>query len=266
MVRSFQEEDGAMDSEMFGSADGYDRLIGRFLPSLAPAFADFAGVGVGTALDVGCGPGGLTAELARRLGAAHVTAIDPSPPFVAACRLHVPGATVIEGVAEALPFEDGSFDTVLSSLAVGFMRDAQLGVREMARVTRPGGTVALCFWDRPRMQGISRFWRAAGRVTGVAPSDDDLIGSREHDLVALLERAGLADIGSAALPCRADYADEDDLWSGYTAGIGPIGQVVRTLSDEDLHAVRRAVREDLEDPDRPFSLTAVAWAARGAVA
>lgn len=46
-----------METGMFRTADGYDRLIGRFLPPLAPAFADFAAVREGRVLDVGCGPG-----------------------------------------------------------------------------------------------------------------------------------------------------------------------------------------------------------------
>jgi len=254
-----------MGTGMFQAADGYDRLIGRFLPSLAPAFADFAGVEKGSALDVGCGPGGLTAELARRLGAGSVSAIDPSSPFVAACRERVPGAEVIEGVAEALPFADGAFDSALSSLVVGFMSDAQRGVREMARVTRAGGVVALCFWDHARMQGIARFWRAAGRVLGISPADDRLLGLREGELASLLEGAGLVDVRATEIVATADYRDIDDLWSGYTARIGPIGQFVQTVTADQLDAVRIAVREDLDDPDRPFTLDAVAWAARAAV-
>ena len=254
-----------MDTGMFQAADGYDRLIGRFLPSLAPAFADFAGVETGSALDVGCGPGGLTRELARRLGAGSVSAIDPSPPFVEACRERVPGAEVVEGVAEALPFADGAFDSALSSLVVGFMSDAQQGVREMARVTRGGGVVALCFWDHARMQGIARFWPGAQRALGVSPADDGLLGLREGELAALLEGAGLVDVRSSEIIATARYDGLDDLWAGYTAGIGPIGQYVRTLGDEELDAVRAAVRDDLEAPDGPFTLPAVAWAARGAV-
>jgi 2-polyprenyl-3-methyl-5-hydroxy-6-metoxy-1,4-benzoquinol methylase len=68
-------------------AEAYDRLMGRYLPTLAPAFADAAGVRTSMrVLDVGCGPGGLTRELVARTGADAVAAIDPSPSFVRACR------------------------------------------------------------------------------------------------------------------------------------------------------------------------------------
>src|SRR5215831_8941204 len=119
-------------------AESYDKLMGRYLPSLAPAFADAAGIRGGMRLlDVGCGPGGLTRELARRAGPDQVTAIDPSPPFVAACRERNPGADVLHGVAEDLPFASATFDAALASLVVGFMTDPVRGLGEMARVTRP---------------------------------------------------------------------------------------------------------------------------------
>lgn len=252
-----------MVQDMFHAADGYDLLIGRFLPTLAPAFADFAGVETGRMLDVGCGPGGLTAELARRAGAENVVGIDPSPPFVAACRARIPGVTVLEGAAESLPFDDGAFDAALSSLVVGFMSDPRQGVREMARVTASGGVVALCFWDHGRMEGLATFWRAAARALGVTPTDAALVGRAEGDLAALLQQAGLEVIESSSLHATAGYADLDDLWAGYTARIGPIGQYVATLSPDQLDAVRAVVRDDLGDPTGPFTLPAVAWAARG---
>ena len=140
------------------AAEGYDRLMGRYLPSLGPAFADAAGVASGQhALDVGCGPGGLTTVLSDRLGPEAVSAIDPSPPFVAACRRRHPEVDVREGVAEELPFPSDSFDVTLACLVVGFMTDPARGVQEMRRVTRPGGTVALCFWHLERMPLLATF-------------------------------------------------------------------------------------------------------------
>src|SRR5207237_8295718 len=68
-------------------ADAYDRFMGRYSVLLSPQLADFAGVQRGRrVLDVGCGPGALTAELVRRVGAESVSAVDPSETFVAAAR------------------------------------------------------------------------------------------------------------------------------------------------------------------------------------
>lgn len=253
-----------MPSPMFHAADGYDRLMGRYLPTLAPAFADAAGVDAGQeVLDVGCGPGGLTRELAGRVGADHVSGIDPSEPFVVACRERVPGATVLVGTAESLPFDDDAFDAALSSLVVGFMSDPSAGVREMARVTRPGGGVALNFWDVRRMPALGVFWTAAGRAIGATPNDRALVGATEGDLPRLLTAAGLDDIDSGEIEAVAHYDDVDDLWSGYTVGVGPIGVYVGALPADDAAAVRAALTEDLGEGS--FTLTATAWVATGRV-
>src|SRR6266542_2048804 len=126
----------------------YDKHVGRYTPQLSAALVQAAGVTPGdVALDVGCGPGGLTQALAELIGAGNVAAVDPSRSFVGACRARVPDADVREGAAESLPFADDAFDATLSQLVVNFMRDADAGLAEMVRVTTRGGTVASCVWD-----------------------------------------------------------------------------------------------------------------------
>src|SRR4029077_16568037 len=93
------------------SGEAYDRFVGRYSAPLARAFADVAAVEAGVAaLDIGCGPGALTAELVRRVGAEGVAAIDPSDPFAAECRRRNPGVDVRLASGEALPFADQTFD------------------------------------------------------------------------------------------------------------------------------------------------------------
>ena len=105
------------------AADAYDRFMGRYSVPLAPAFADFAGVVAGQrVIDVGCGPGALTAHLVQLLGATGVTAVDPSESFVDATRDRHPGVTVEQAAAEDLPFPDGAFHAALAQLVVHFMR------------------------------------------------------------------------------------------------------------------------------------------------
>src|SRR5438270_4300541 len=128
--------------------------MGRYSAPLAPELADFALIAAGQrVLDVGCGPGALTAELVRRLGPDAVAAVDPSEPFVAAARQRQPGVNVQRASAERLPFEDRAFDAALAQLVVHFMADPVVGLREMARVTREHGAVAACVWDHAGAQG-----------------------------------------------------------------------------------------------------------------
>src|ERR1700759_693354 len=127
------------------SADASLRFMGRYSEQLAVQFADLARVDPGQRLlDVGCGPGALTAELVRRAGAEAVSGVEPSRSFAAAVRERLPGADIHVGQAEDLPFAAGTFDAALAQLVVHFMADPVQGLREMRRVARPGGTVAAC--------------------------------------------------------------------------------------------------------------------------
>ena len=155
-----------------------------------------------TALDVGCGPGALTGELVAVLGAENVAAVDPSPPFVEACRLRLPGVRVEAATAEALPFADAAFDHALAQLVVNFMTDARGGVREMRRVTRPGGTVAAAVWDYAgEMTLLRRLWDAAVALDPSAAAHDEGRSMRfctPDELEALWASAGLSEVSVCA--------------------------------------------------------------------
>lgn len=251
----------------FGApAEHYDRFMGRYAVSLAPRLADAAGVRAGMrVLDVGCGPGGLTRELADRVGADRVAAVDPAPGFVAACRQRNPGADVRDGVAEDLPWPDGAFDAALSSLVVGFMSDADGGLREMARVTRPGGTVAACMWDiaTAGMTMLDTFWTAVRTVVPDAEGERAMAGTAEGDIAARLGRAGLTDVTAGSLTATVGYTGFDDFWEPFTYGVGPAGSYLVAMAPDAQDRVRGACRAAL--PAGAFSLDARAWFARGTV-
>ena len=149
------------------AANAYDRFMGRYSAPLAPLFAEFASVGSGwRALDVGCGPGALTAELVRRLGPAQVAAVDPTESFVVAAQQRHPAVDVRRASAEQLPFDDSTFDTTMAQLVVHFMRDPVVGLREMSRVTRPEGVVAACVWDHGGARGPPQSFLEGGARAG----------------------------------------------------------------------------------------------------
>jgi SAM-dependent methyltransferase len=251
-------------SQFAAPAEDYDRYMGRYAPTLARALADAAGVTSGLrVLDVGCGPGGLTRELAAR--GATVAAIDPAPQFAAACAERNPGADVRVGVAEELPWADGEFDAALSSLVIGFMTDPDHGVREMARVVKPGGVVAACMWDTTAggMTMLRIFWDAARQLDPEVEGERRLAGTVEGDIGDRLRRAGLDDVVAGALTAHGEYEDFDDFWEPFTFAVGPAGQYARSLSDDRRAAVREACRAAL--PDGPFTLEARAWYARATV-
>jgi SAM-dependent methyltransferase len=252
------------------SAEAYDKHVGRYGRALARALCDAAGVRPGMhALDVGCGPGALTAELVERLGEGSVAAVDPSPPFAAACRERHPGVRVEEGSAERLPFADGAFDVALAQLVVNFMTDPAGGVREMVRVTRPGGTVAAAVWDYAGdMTLLRRFWDA---VVALDPAARDLDEGRSmrfcapDELGGLWSAAGLQGVHVGAAVVAARYDDLDDLWRPLESGVGPSGAYVAAQPPERQAALRAELARRLDAGDGPFRLDARAWLATGRV-
>ena len=248
------------------AAEAYDQFMGKFSVPLAPLLADFAAIAPGArALDVGCGPGALTAELVERLGAAAVSAVDPSEPFVTAARERNPDVTVRRAAAEELPFADETFDAALAQLVVHFMADPVAGLSEMARVTRDGGVVAACVWDHGGGAGpVSPFW-AAVRAEGFDVDDESTwAGAREGHLAQLLDEAGLTQIEDTALSVGVEHATFDDWWDPYTLGVGPAGAFLAGLDETQRAQLRQQCQTML--PQAPFIVTARAWAARGRVA
>jgi SAM-dependent methyltransferase len=243
------------------SADTYARFMGEYSDPLGAAFADFAGVHEGQrVLDVGCGPGPLTAHLVARVGADHVSAIDPSQSFVQASRLRFPDADVRQGSAEKLPFAADGFDAALAQLVVHFMTDPTAGLREMARVVKPGGVVAACVWDLVDGRGpFADFWAAAADLDPEV-GDDVRPGGREGQLQELFAAAGMTDVEPTALVVRRQFATFDDWWEPYTYGIGPVGAFVAGLDDATRESVRRRCAERF--PIEPIEISATAWAVR----
>jgi SAM-dependent methyltransferase len=251
------------------AAATYDRHVGRYTPALGSELIAFAGVEPGMrALDVGCGPGALAGALAQLLGPANVSGAEPSEPFAAACRARLPEVEVVVAPAEALPFAGGAFDATLSQLVVNFMSDARAGVREMARVTRPGGIVASCVWDYAgEMTLLRAFWDAARDVDperGTA-ADEGVVMSwcGEGELGELWSSAGLREVRSEALVVSAGYTSFEDLWAPLPTGIAPSGAFCQSLDAEGQAALREAFRRRLGVGDEPFKLTARAWAVAG---
>ena len=130
------------------TGEAYDAFMGRYSYPLAVLFADAADVTEGLmTLDIGCGPGALTGVLVDVLGSGSVGALDPSPAFVSECATRHPGVAVRLGRAEAIPFEDDTFDRVLAQLVLHFVSDPTQAAREFRRVLRPAGLVSACAWD-----------------------------------------------------------------------------------------------------------------------
>jgi SAM-dependent methyltransferase len=244
------------------TADAYDRFMGRFSGPLAVEFAKLADLRAGQrVLDVGCGPGALTAQLVDRLGSDAVSAIDPSASFVEAIRARFPDIDARAGSAEELPFSDDGFDATLAQLVVHFMTDPVQGLAEMARVTRPGGLVAACVWDHAGGGGpLSAFWQAVHDIDPGAPGEAELAGAREGHLAELAQAAGLTHVEPSLLTVNIRFETVADWWEPFTLGVGPAGAYVNGLDDAQREVLRTRCADLL--PPAPFQVDASAWCVR----
>lgn len=245
------------------SAEAYDAFMGRYSQPLAARFLEWSDVRAGMrALDVGAGTGAATTRLVALLGAAEVSAVEPSAPFAVALRGRFPDVDVQVADAERLPYPDAIFDAAVAQLVVSFMRDPVGGLREMARVTRPGGTVSVCVWDLAGDSGpLSIFWQAAHDLDTGTVGERDLVGGREGDLTDLCHRAGLAHVEGGSLTVTVTHAGFEEWWTPFTLGVGPAGAHVAGLDADTREVLRRHCSGLL--PDGPFEVTATAWCARG---
>lgn len=119
----------------------------------------------GVILDAGCGTGRLLRAAAQRWPDAALIGVDPAEGMVEVARKLTPGATIQRGLAEALPLPDASVDLVFSTMSFHHWHDQQAGVREIARVLRPGGHFILADVAPPQFLTWLRFTRGARSLT-----------------------------------------------------------------------------------------------------
>ena len=245
------------------AGEAYDRFMGRYSSPLAASLADWLGVTSGhRVLDVGCGPGALTEHLVALVGADQVAAVDPSESFVEACRSRHPGVDVRLGAAEALPFEDDTFDVTAACLVVHFMTDPVGGLAEMKRVTRTGGRVGATVWDLADSRApMWPLWEAFAEIAPQHLGERGFQGGSRDSLVAILEGAALRDIESVELPVTVTHPTFDEWWEPYLHGVGPAGEAIAAMDPDRRASLAEVLRRNLGEG--PFDITAVAFAALG---
>ncbi|WP_027133890.1 class I SAM-dependent methyltransferase [Geminicoccus roseus] len=251
----------------------YEQQMGRWSRRLAPLLIKFARIGEpARVLDLGCGTGSLASALAEAAPGAMVTGVDLSEAYLAHARSRSadPRLRFEQGDATALTYPDGSFDAVLSLLVLNFVPKAELAVREMARVVRPGGTVAAAVWD---FRGGFTFLRLLMDTAAIVDPDGEAFRARHcsypltgpGELAAAWRAAGLREVEQVSLTIRTEFASFADYFEPWLAGQGTVGAYVASRTAEQRARLARhlelAYRAGGEDGPRSFAATA--WAVRG---
>jgi SAM-dependent methyltransferase len=259
---------------MFADAEAYERFMGRWSRLAAPLLVDFADVPeTGRVLDVGSGTGALAFVIAERKPRSHVLGIDPSKEYVAyAIRKNPFGnrASFEVGDVQQLRFADAMFQGSLSLLVFNFIPDPAKALREVRRVTMPGGRISAAVWDYGAgMRMLRVFWDAAVSIAPEADRVDErrMPLCRAGELSELWKRGGLENIQEQPLDIRMRFESFADYWDPFLLGQGPAGAYVRSMDRDRLRLLRAEVKRRLSitREDRPFTLPARVWAVRGSV-
>lgn len=213
-----------------GVSEAYRRSFSTLCAGAIPHL--LAHVGAGHLLDVGCGTGDLLMSAADRC---QVVGVDADSEMVSWSGMRHPGR-VVQAALPALPFPDGSFDIVVSNFVVNHVPDPQASVRELARVTRPGGSIAATIWPSGRSvwaELVNGCFEAAGAVPKPSPRLP-----KELDFARSVE--GLASLIASA-GARVEVADEvawewritpDALWAGISGGVATAGETFLAQSPD----------------------------------
>lgn len=249
----------------------YEQYVGRWSRRVAASFVRQLAVPAGARwLDVGSGSGALSEAVLAAAGPAELLGIDRSTAYVALLRRRMgdPRAHFAAGDALRLPLPAGACDAAVSGLVLNFVPQPAEAVGEMARVVRPGGTVAVYVWDYAgEMQFMRHFWDAAVALDPTAAALDE--GARfpicrPEPLAALLRAAGLVDVAVWPIDVATHFRDFDDYWLPFLSGQGPAPGYVAALGEAPRAALRERLRATLPTaPDGSIPLIARAWAARG---
>lgn len=260
-------------SDTWERGDPYERYVGRWSRQVAPLFLSWLNLPRGLRwLDVGCGTGALCAAIMDRGFPSSLAGIEPSPGFLDTASANLAGRVALhQGSATAIPLDDASVDVVVSGLVLNFVPDQPAALREMARVSASGGTIAAYVWDYSgKMELMRHFWDVAGRLDAEAKKLDEGVRfplCRPPALETLFSDAGLHGISVSAIDIPTVFASFDDYWQPFLGGQGPAPAYVMSLDEAARARLRDGIRERLPtDATGAVQLTARAWAVRASVA
>jgi ubiquinone/menaquinone biosynthesis C-methylase UbiE len=211
------------EAGLLRAAEDYERFYAPITGRLVEPLLDAAAVGPGTrVLDVATGAGCLAAGAARR--GASVIGIDIDESMVQLARRRHPELDVRQADAEALPFEDRSFDAVIGNFLVHHLPSPSDAIAEFVRVLAPGGLLALTAWDVPaRTRFVGVFLEAiaesgSSRSERTTPRPDFFRYSADPAFAGLLSGRGLQEIAVKTTRFEHSVPSTSTLWDGLFAG------------------------------------------------
>ncbi|MDF2234026.1 methyltransferase domain-containing protein [Albimonas sp. CAU 1670] len=256
------EREGWGDADIAGSYGArFAAATAQAAPSLAAAVTAAPGRAV---LDLCCGPGPVSAVLVEQ--GARVTGLDFSAAMLAQARTRVPGATFVEGDAQAMPFADASFDAATCGFGLMHIPDQDRALAELRRVLRPGAPFAFTVWApagaSPGFEVIAGALAKGDPSVALPPAPDFHRFADPATAEALLTAAGFHDVSLTPLDVRMPLARPGEFFEIMREGAVRIGMLIEAQPPAARPAVEAAFETGVRDwalangvdPSAPFAL------------
>lgn len=249
----------------FENSLAYEEAMGKWSRAAGRSFLEWINAAAGLRwLDVGCGTGAFTDLIVKQAAPDAVAGIDPVATQIdfAVSRSGHGDVDYRVGDALNLPFADGTFDICAMALVIAFLQDRKKAIAEMARTTRPGGTVATYIWDLPG-GGFTQ----QPLLDALGINQEKMPGYRdcsEDRLKRLFEEAGLDDVSGRTIDVEMTFDSFDAFWASQTGFPSTPVRMISQMPGTEVNRLKATLRQTLPtDADGRIAYSARANAVKG---
>ena len=241
----------ASDGEIAAAIAYEDLHVPALFKQWAPKVVDAAKIGKGhRVLDIACGTGILAREASSQIGKdGYVAGLDPAPGMLAVAHQLAPAIEWKEGIAEELPYEDNSFDAVISQFGLMFFRDRPAALREMLRVLVPSGQMSVAVWQSLENSEaysieVSILERLAGKRAADALRTPFVFGD-STELEKLFRDAGVSSVNVSSHNGTARFPSIRTMVEADLRGWLPVMGVI--LTEEQIESILNDAEQTLSE-------------------
>ncbi len=251
----------------FEDGESYEKWMGVWSQRIGDQFLEWlAPQPEKTWVDIGCGNGTFTEQIYTAYKPANIQALDPSPEQIdfALRRIESNNVSFRVGDAMSLPFDADRFDYATMALVLFFVPDPAVGVAEMVRVTKPGGSVSAYVWDL--VEGGAPFESIMAQMRNLdidSPRPLSAEISEQSRLVETWNDAGLTNVEVKRISVDRTFTNFTEFWD-IALLAPPVGSALSPLDPDVGHHVRRMTQEFLGvDDTEPVTIHGFANAIKG---
>ncbi|MFW9930100.1 MAG: class I SAM-dependent methyltransferase [Candidatus Thorarchaeota archaeon] len=260
-----------MSSNNWNNTALYNEFMGKWSKLVAQQFISWLGtdhtIFRKSWIDIGCGTGALTFEIVKLTNPIRVIGIDPSLNYLPKIK-HLPNVSFEVGSSTQIPAMTESFDFVVSGLALNFMSDIDASLKEMLRVLKSNGILALYVWDySEQMEFLRIFWDTAMEIKSEAKFLDEggiFPICKKSALLKLFTNNHLKAIDIKEIIIETNFINFDSYWNPFLGGQGPAGSFLLSLNESEKNLLRRKLISKISKAnDEPIKLKARSFAIQG---